>query len=100
MTSITFPRFNITETLTKKARCNILPLLFNKKYSLRFSEKKRKENSLNSSLKIDNRLFSSMQIQAHKTLGSSPGGRGVLPYTVYTGMIHWTGHGFWPLCPL
>ena len=26
-------------------------------------------------------------------------GEGVLPYMAYTGMCHWTGYGFRPLCP-
>ena len=27
-----------------------------------------------------------------------PGEGGVLPYMAYTGMYHWTGYGFCPLC--
>ena len=82
--------FYVTETLTKQTKqgkmknpLHLFPLPPNcTNNSLRFSEKKTQQqqqqkqkttnnNNLFSLLKIDNMLFSSMQIQAHQTVGSS-----------------------------
>ena len=97
MNLITFPSrkkiFKVTETLTKQTKqgkmknpLHLFPTPNCKNNSLRFSEKKTttttkkqtkkkqkttNNNSLFSLLKINNMLFSSMQIQAHQTLGSS-----------------------------
>ena len=38
-------------------------------------------------------------VQHYVTPVAGGGGRGVLPYISYTGMCHWTGYVFWPLCP-